>query len=258
MNNFIFHWLSLVICFIFTVSPCFAAFEGLNPLSEEIVFDSRYFNQSSNKFEVTLSRKWMYGLSELAVNRFYLDYFGELIPVRTEWRSTGDEIYRENRIMVGAGLKYRRCILEIKGNIYNLFIKNYGSNNTFGADFFFCCEPIDKYFFSVGSEGLITGVTEQTNNLISRKVWGKVNYQISKLSEMSILVETFKRGEPFYSLGYHQELNRMCGFELFFSDNPQRFGANILLVFPFLSIKSGFSHQARLGWCQRLEVSYSW
>jgi hypothetical protein len=234
------------------VCPCFAAFEGLTMSPEEIIFDSGGFNSNTDQFSVELSRSWKFGLPELAVNRLQIEYFGKLLPIHTVWQSSGDQVYRENRIIFGTGISYKNCCLLYKGSMYNLIISNYGSDTSFGSDFHVSWEPISKYRFSAGSDGLIA------KNFINRKIWGKAFYRITDQCDMSILIETFRRGEPNYGLGYHWDMNPTCGFELFFSENPQLYGLNILLALPCFSVISGVSLQSHLGWSQKLGASYSW
>jgi len=240
------------------INSCFAAFEGLTVSSEEIIFDSYNLRSYPDKFQVTLFRNWKYGLQELAVNRFHLEYFGDLIPIRAEWQSSGDKIYSENRIILGAGIRHNHNLLIIKGNIYNLNISNYGSSNNLGLDFFLKYKLFKNYIFAAGSDGLIAGSSKQQNNYICRKVWGKVTCQTDKKSYTSIMMEVFQSGEPSIALGYHHKFTKKCCYEFFFSNIPERLGINILLVLPHFSIKSGVSFQPRLGWCQRLGVSYFW
>jgi len=244
--------------FLTLAKPCQAAFEGISPHTVGFLFWSDFFYLSNNAASIKLEREWRYNLPELAINRLNLITTHRKYIGTAGWISSGDEIYRENRLVLGGGLTRRSMLLLLTGNIYHLTIKNYGSSTTSGVGLIMGYKLHSDVICAAGIDGLITGRIRRGHDDIERKTWGSVVYIISEETKILGLVQAGRYDSVSLSLGIRSKLNPWIQSGILFTDHPERLGVMIDLFVNNITISMEVTNQPPLGWTQRIGLRFDW
>ena len=252
-NKFI---LSLTIFCIFFIIPtiCDAYHYKIGDKSDDILFFNSYQKLINDNFALSLSREYRFGLPELAVTGLQFEYRMRDIRSKIGLFSSGDDIYRENRLIISGSNTLSIIIFHIGMSMDQTAIKGYNTITTNSARLAIGIAPHNKWKVTTGAYFDVYE-SVSTDRKIG-KLWVNTVAYVRPQTVLCGALESNPYSVSTISLGFQEKVSDRLSVQISFRDNPMSLGGAIIITHKRMDFKISVQDLPPLGWINQIEVSF--
>ncbi len=244
-----------------------AAFEGFHIGSTKFLTDGSPWTNSEepSKYRFTLNRTERYGLPELAINS--VSFVGnndiKYLPLiwSVNWQSSGDDVYRENIVSVGAGTQLFTPFpirFTLSNDLYHININRYGEAITSGIGINIVAQLHPTVHGIVVMNGLLTGRLRNGHNDIDRSGYGAIAVQVTDQALLYGAVDVNRDQFIGLTLGIEESISDRFSGRILISETPRRLGFGVEMKFIPLVLTTVVMRDYPLGWSQQMKLMFRW
>ena len=247
--------ITLLLILLQTVST--AAFEGFPDRAQDFIHGGI---GQRNTGCITVARIERWDMPELTINFLRMSVPYGMMFYEVELLSSGDELYREDKLSGVCRFSLGDFQCSIIGDVYTVYIKGYGTTSTPGAGCMIERWITPALMISGGGCGLLTGEIRDGCRDINRHYRGCVYYLPDDGFILMISVEKPDYHRAGFNLGAEHSFGRLSVFGLRFllSDYPPRTGGGLFFNFSRLTVNLAATMTQPLGWSPYGGISFTW
>jgi len=241
-------------------SPLYAAFEGITGYGSDPLLcgaDPDYFSRK----QVRLTRINRFGLSELAINGcdISLPFGGARYSLN--WNGSGDELYREQRIAAGYGMRHTTLpwipsfTWNVTTDLYLIEMKRFDPRVAIGLSGNCAARlPGDIALLFFG-DGL---VTTDPDDGVAQTLSGRISWSLDSSNTLAVGVTDYSSNATGFTLFAESRFNRWITGRIAISDTPRSVGLGMELKVAPVAVTFTFSDVDPLGWNNSAAVTFRW
>lgn len=249
----------------FLANQAFAAFEGLRRPDFPLMKAKSGLKGENANHNAYLVRNSRFGIPELAVihGRMSKTFSSGSKPMTVHkiginWFSTGDDLYKETLISAGFGIERSKIGAEVWGDIYNLYIKNYGNATALGTSLTAYYLPHQSITFIATINNLVLKPLRKGSKDIRYSIGSNLFWAVGPMTTVCLSVDYYESYNVEFKCGISESFRDSFEIRVWLGDNPQSFGCGLNIPVHHFSIILGTSVEVPLGWSNQAGIGFQW